>query len=172
MKTRLKTISPSLVLEQRCLQKWAGKKAPALDLLYRVFSIMLSLNQHLISIIGRIEPVQASEKLAGDFTGLGKTTKDNEVLTAAVGSRRELVSERISRESDEQRLEREVSLDTETAIHSYLFHQESQAKKIKVTQEITAVLKNFYCDVCHKQYKIYKEFDERKIGSFASNETS
>lgn len=60
----------------------------------------------LICCIGRVDPVPFV--LKNDFTGLGKTNQDVRMIESTVSQRRELDSERMTRETEEQRRAREV----------------------------------------------------------------
>lgn len=63
----------------------------------------------LIQCTGRIDPVPFTVK--ADLTGLGKTSQDARMIESTVSQRRELDSERQTRESEEQRKAREVCGD-------------------------------------------------------------
>lgn len=55
---------------------------------------------------GRVDPIPFHVKQ--DMTGLGKYGQDERMIETTVSQRRELASERILKESEEQRAEREV----------------------------------------------------------------
>jgi hypothetical protein len=57
-------------------------------------------------IQGRVDPVPFHVKQ--DMTGLGKYGQDEQMIETTVSQRRELVSERLLKESEDQRAEREV----------------------------------------------------------------
>ena len=56
--------------------------------------------------IGRVDPIPFVMK--SDLTGLGKTSQDVRMIETTVSQRRELDSERQTRETEEQRKAREV----------------------------------------------------------------
>lgn len=63
---------------------------------------------HLIVFTGRADPVPFEVK--NDSLGLGKASLDRTVIEATVSQRRDLDSERLLRETEEQRRAREVRL--------------------------------------------------------------
>ncbi len=66
------------------------------------------------------------------------------MIDATVAQRRDLTSERQTRETDEQRQTREDAV----------------AKQAAIRTEITGVLKPFYCELCDKQYLNVGQYDE------------
>ncbi|CAG7848045.1 SubName: Full=Related to G-patch-domain Zn-finger DNA-binding protein-Laccaria bicolor {ECO:0000313/EMBL:CCA71816.1} [Serendipita indica DSM 11827] len=91
---------------------------------------------------GRPDPIPFS--LKNDTSGLGKTRMDFEMIDATVGQRRDLESERQTRETDEEKRTRE----------------ESVARQAAIQTEITGVLKPFYCQLCDKQFLNVGQYDE------------
>ena len=65
-----------------------------------------TLGPTLISLVGRVDPVPFVMK--NDFTGLGKNTQDVRMIETTVSQRRELDSERQTKETEDQRKAREV----------------------------------------------------------------
>ncbi|KAI0343893.1 hypothetical protein BDW22DRAFT_1372341, partial [Trametopsis cervina] len=95
-----------------------------------------------LSSDGRVEPVPFVIK--NDSTGLGKTTQDVRMIETTVSQRRELDSERQTKETEDQRKIRE----------------ETVAKQIAVKSEISSILRPFYCELCDKQFKNVAQYDE------------
>lgn len=91
---------------------------------------------------GRVDPIPFV--LKNDFTGLGKVNQDVKMIESTVSQRRELDSERQTRETEEQRKARE----------------ESVAKRDAVKTEISNVLRAFYCELCEKQFQTVGQYDE------------
>ncbi|EPQ60918.1 hypothetical protein GLOTRDRAFT_113421, partial [Gloeophyllum trabeum ATCC 11539] len=91
---------------------------------------------------GRIDPIPFTIK--NDSTGLGKVTQDVRMIETTVSQRRELDSERMTKESEEQRKARE----------------DAAAKKAALQQEISSTLRPFYCELCDKQFKNVAQYDE------------
>ncbi|TFY59504.1 hypothetical protein EVJ58_g5735 [Rhodofomes roseus] len=91
---------------------------------------------------GRVDPVPFYVK--NDLTGLGKTTEDVRMIETTVAQRRELDSERQTKETEEQRRAREDSV----------------AKREAVKSEIFNSLKAFYCELCDKQFQNVAQYDE------------
>ena len=67
---------------------------------------ILRVKNRALSCTGRVEPVPFYVKR--DLTGLGKTNQDVRMIEETVSQRRELDSERQQKETEEQRLAREV----------------------------------------------------------------
>lgn len=65
-------------------------------------------------ISGRVDPIPFHVKQ--DMTGLGKYGQDARMIETTVSQRRELTSERLLKESEDQRAEREVRHSTYWAI--------------------------------------------------------
>ncbi|KAI0690698.1 hypothetical protein BC835DRAFT_1363431 [Cytidiella melzeri] len=95
-----------------------------------------------LSAEGRVDPIPFVMK--NDSTGLGKTTQDVRVIESTVSQRRELDSERQTRETEDQRKAREDTV----------------AKRNAVQSEISSVLRPFYCELCDKQFKNVAQYDE------------
>ncbi|TBU64861.1 hypothetical protein BD310DRAFT_806000 [Dichomitus squalens] len=95
-----------------------------------------------ISGDGRVEPVPFYVK--NDLTGLGKANQDVRMIESTVSQRRELDSERQTKETEEQRRQREDAV----------------ARRAAVQSEISSVLRPFYCEVCEKQFKNVAQYDE------------
>ncbi|PCH33447.1 hypothetical protein WOLCODRAFT_160076 [Wolfiporia cocos MD-104 SS10] len=91
---------------------------------------------------GRIDPVPFYVK--NDLTGLGKTSQDVRMIETTVSQRRELDSERQTKETEEQRKAREDSV----------------AKRAAVQSEISTTLRAFYCELCEKQFQNVAQYDE------------
>jgi primosomal protein N'' len=53
--------------------------------------------------------------MKGDFTGVGKVEQDFEMIETTVSQRRELDSERQQKETEEQRIAREVILPMQSS---------------------------------------------------------
>jgi len=66
----------------------------------------LSDRQSHPQILGRVDPIPFHVKQ--DMTGLGKYGQDARMIETTVSQRRGLASERLLKESDDQRAEREV----------------------------------------------------------------
>ncbi|TFK57424.1 G-patch-domain-containing protein, partial [Heliocybe sulcata] len=95
-----------------------------------------------ISGDGRVDPIPFAVK--NDSTGLGKVNQDFRMIETTVSQRRELDSERQTKESGEQRKARE----------------DAAAKKAAVRDEISTTLRAFYCELCDKQFKNVAQYDE------------
>ncbi|KAM5538228.1 hypothetical protein V8D89_008115 [Ganoderma adspersum] len=91
---------------------------------------------------GRVDPVPFYVK--NDLTGLGKASQDVRMIESTVSQRRELDSERQTKETEEQRKHREDAV----------------ARRAAVQSEITTVLRPFYCEVCEKQFQNVAQYDE------------
>ncbi|EPT04143.1 hypothetical protein FOMPIDRAFT_1114366 [Fomitopsis schrenkii] len=91
---------------------------------------------------GRVDPVPFYVK--NDLTGLGKTNQDVRMIETTVAQRRELDSERQTKETEEQRRAREDSV----------------ARRAAVQSEISSTLRPFYCELCDKQFKNVAQYDE------------
>ncbi|TDL28561.1 hypothetical protein BD410DRAFT_893550 [Rickenella mellea] len=95
-----------------------------------------------ISGEGRVDPIPFT--LKNDLTGLGKINQDVKMIETTVSQRRGLDSERMRKETEEQRKRREDAV----------------AQKAAVDIEISSVLKAFYCALCDKQFKNVAQYDE------------
>ncbi|KAH7880465.1 hypothetical protein F5879DRAFT_939937 [Lentinula edodes] len=95
-----------------------------------------------ISGEGRVDPIPFQMK--ADSTGLGKVRQDVEMIETTVSQRRGLDSERQQKETEDQRRAREDAV----------------ARKSAVAEEISDVLKAFYCSLCDKQFKNVAQYDE------------
>ncbi|KAI0932450.1 hypothetical protein AcW1_000424 [Taiwanofungus camphoratus] len=91
---------------------------------------------------GRVDPVPFYVK--NDLTGLGKVNQDVRMIEETVAQRRELDSERQTKETEEQRRAREDSV----------------AKRAAVQSEISTTLRAFYCQLCDKQFQNVAQYDE------------
>ncbi|PIL29574.1 transcription factor [Ganoderma sinense ZZ0214-1] len=91
---------------------------------------------------GRVDPVPFYVK--NDLTGLGKASQDVRMIESTVSQRRGLDSERQTKETQEQRKQREDAV----------------ARRAAVQSEITTVLRPFYCEVCEKQFQNVAQYDE------------
>ncbi|PWN47576.1 hypothetical protein IE53DRAFT_412946 [Violaceomyces palustris] len=92
---------------------------------------------------GRLDPVPISEKRGSDLTGIGKMSLDSKVIDDSTSHRKELESERMLKETEEDRRARE----------------EMVAKRTAIKEETLAAIQNFRCELCEKQYKLHSEFD-------------
>ncbi|EIW86509.1 hypothetical protein CONPUDRAFT_133930 [Coniophora puteana RWD-64-598 SS2] len=90
----------------------------------------------------RVDPIPFNVK--NDATGLGKINQDVEMIETTVSQRRELDSERMRKETADQRKARE----------------DSMAKKEAVKAEIADTLRAFYCSLCEKQFQTVAQYDE------------
>ncbi|KLO13946.1 hypothetical protein SCHPADRAFT_903709 [Schizopora paradoxa] len=95
-----------------------------------------------LSSDGRVDPIPFSVK--NDMTGLGKIAQDDEMIEFTVAQRRNLDSERMRFETQEQRLAREAAV----------------AQKASIQSEINTVLRPFFCQLCDKQFKNVAQYDE------------
>ncbi|KIY45346.1 hypothetical protein FISHEDRAFT_66935 [Fistulina hepatica ATCC 64428] len=95
-----------------------------------------------LSADGRIDPVPF--KVKQDSAGLGKISQDYQMIETTVAQRRELDSERMRRETEEQKRDREDSV----------------ARRAALQNEINDTLKPFYCSLCDKQFKNVAQYDE------------
>ncbi|KAG8942535.1 hypothetical protein FRC04_003606 [Tulasnella sp. 424] len=95
---------------------------------------------------GRADPIPFTVK--NDSTGIGKAAQDFRIIEETVASRRELDSERQSKETGEQRANREALV--------------AQREAIKV--EVQTVLKPFYCETCDRQYQNVAQYEEHCRG--------
>ncbi|KAJ7655060.1 hypothetical protein DFH06DRAFT_489400 [Mycena polygramma] len=91
---------------------------------------------------GRVDPVPFQIKR--DSTGLGKMTQDVRMIETTVSQRRGLDSERMTKETEDQRRAREDLVARRSALES----------------EITTTLKAFYCELCDKQFKTVVAYTE------------
>ncbi|KAI9352126.1 hypothetical protein BDR26DRAFT_797845 [Obelidium mucronatum] len=90
---------------------------------------------------GRVDPVPFVHK--ADKEGVGKSEEVEEKHVESTRTRKALESEVIAAESDEQRAKREIAV----------------SEIIRVKEEIKAVTRPFYCELCDKQYTKISEFD-------------
>ncbi|KAF8313364.1 uncharacterized protein EI90DRAFT_3159705 [Cantharellus anzutake] len=97
---------------------------------------------------GRVEPIPFV--LKSDSTGIGKSAQDLRVLAVTATQRRDMDAERQSRETVEQRQQRENTV----------------AKAAAIRSEIATTLRPFYCELCDKQYTTIAQYDEH-IRSYA-----
>ncbi|KAL1762447.1 hypothetical protein FB107DRAFT_198992 [Schizophyllum commune] len=91
---------------------------------------------------GEVDPIPFN--LKQDLTGVGKISQDVRMIETTVSQRRELTSERMRKETIEERESRENSI----------------AKRTAVQMEIAETLKAFYCALCDKQFKNVAQYDE------------
>ncbi|KAJ7786060.1 hypothetical protein B0H16DRAFT_16284 [Mycena metata] len=91
---------------------------------------------------GRVDPIPFQIKR--DSTGLGKLTQDFRVIETTVSQRRGLDSERMTKETEDQRRAREDLV----------------ARRSALENEISTTLKAFYCELCDKQFKTVVAFTE------------
>jgi hypothetical protein len=86
--------------------------------------------------------------------GLGKAAQDTRMLDTT-SLKHELQSQRIAKETPDQRAARMVRLilvhDILTATDDACATKERAAHKELVQSEITTTLRSFYCDLCSKQ---------------------
>jgi len=92
---------------------------------------------------GLLEPVRLREIHFGTTIGLGKDSEYATAAKEATEARREMLSERIDRESVEERQQREAAHARQECIRS--------ARE--------AEIQCFYCDVCDKQYVKVTEYE-------------
>ncbi|KAL6304233.1 hypothetical protein BKA93DRAFT_851576 [Sparassis latifolia] len=91
---------------------------------------------------GRIDPVPFYVK--NDLTGLGKANQDVRMIESTVAQRRELDSERQTKETEEQKKTREDTV----------------AKRAAVQSQISTTLRAFHCELCDKQFQNVAQYDE------------
>ncbi|PWN45935.1 hypothetical protein IE81DRAFT_363759 [Ceraceosorus guamensis] len=92
---------------------------------------------------GRVEPVPISEKRGSDLTGIGKMSLDLRTVDASVAQRREMASERMGRETEEERSRR---LD--------------EAARMATAKAGAAEAKSaFRCELCDKGYSIPSAYE-------------
>ncbi|KAJ6574862.1 hypothetical protein B0H19DRAFT_1126073 [Mycena capillaripes] len=91
---------------------------------------------------GRVDPIPFQIKR--DSTGLGKMTQDVRMIETTVSQRRGLDSERMTKETEDQRRAREDLVARRSALES----------------EISSTLKAFYCELCEKQFKTVVAYTE------------
>ncbi|CAE6461143.1 unnamed protein product [Rhizoctonia solani] len=97
---------------------------------------------------GRPDPVPFLLKL--DALGLGRTSHDERIIESAVSQRRGLDSERMIKETEEQRKARE----------------EAVAAKEQIKTGVKDTLRSFFCVDCEKQYSNVGQYDEH-VRSYA-----
>lgn len=85
---------------------------------------------------GIVNPIVISEKRGSDLTGIGKSSLDSRTIDSTTSKRRELQSERLLNETDEDRIRREALVETR------------QAQK----DQVSLALQTYKCDICQKQY--------------------
>ncbi|KAG8744676.1 hypothetical protein FRC10_009590 [Ceratobasidium sp. 414] len=95
---------------------------------------------------GRPDPIPFLVKL--DAMGLGKASHDERIIESTVSQRRGLDSERMIKETEEQRKNRE----------------ELVAAKEQRKTEVMDTLRPFYCEDCDKQYSNVAQYDEHVRG--------
>ncbi|KAF7310706.1 hypothetical protein HMN09_00613500 [Mycena chlorophos] len=83
---------------------------------------------------GRVDPVPLN--LHAGSLGLGRLTQDFRVIETTVSQRRDMDSERMTKESDEQRQTREDNV----------------ARSMVLQNELSSTIKAFYCELCDKQF--------------------
>ncbi|KZO99766.1 hypothetical protein CALVIDRAFT_561093 [Calocera viscosa TUFC12733] len=93
---------------------------------------------------GRKEPVPFVMK--SDSLGLGKLTQELRIAQTTVERRREMESERLLRETAAEREVRESKVRREQAVQ----------------QEVKQQIRQFYCELCGKQYQTVAQFDEHE----------
>ncbi|CAE6352169.1 unnamed protein product [Rhizoctonia solani] len=91
---------------------------------------------------GRTDPIPFLVKL--DALGLGRSSHDERIIESAVSQRRELDSERMVKETEEQRKARE----------------EAVAAKEQIKTGLKDTLRSFFCVDCEKQYSNVAQYDE------------
>ncbi|KAJ7783524.1 G-patch-domain Zn-finger DNA-binding protein [Mycena maculata] len=91
---------------------------------------------------GRVDPIPFQIKR--DSTGLGKMSQDVRMIETTVSQRRGLDSERMTKETEDQRRAREDLVARRSALES----------------EIFTTLKAFYCELCDKQFKTVVAYTE------------
>ncbi|KAJ7706435.1 hypothetical protein B0H17DRAFT_1037207 [Mycena rosella] len=91
---------------------------------------------------GRVDPIPFQIKR--DSTGLGKMSQDVRMIETTVSQRRGLDSERMTKETEDQRRAREDLVARRSALES----------------EISTTLKAFYCELCDKQFKTVVAYTE------------
>ncbi|KAG8750597.1 hypothetical protein FRC12_012811 [Ceratobasidium sp. 428] len=97
---------------------------------------------------GRPDPIPFLVKF--DAMGLGKASHDARIIESTVSQRRGMDSERMIKETEEQRKNRE----------------ESVAAKEQRKIEVKGTLRPFYCEDCDKQYSNVAQYDEH-VRSYA-----
>jgi hypothetical protein len=119
----------------------------------------------LNEISGRPDPIPFLVKL--DAMGLGKASHDARIIESTVSQRRGLDSERMIKETEEQRKKREVATSRHRWYPRYLLSgQESVAVKEQRKTEVKDTLRAFYCEDCDKQYSNIAQYDEH-VRSYA-----
>ncbi|CAE6421972.1 hypothetical protein ACGC1H_001805 [Rhizoctonia solani] len=91
---------------------------------------------------GRTDPIPFLVKL--DALGLGRSSHDERIIESTVSQRRELDSERMIKETEEQRKARE----------------EAVAAKEQIKTGVKDTLRSFFCVDCEKQYSNVAQYDE------------
>ncbi|KAJ7225756.1 G-patch-domain Zn-finger DNA-binding protein, partial [Mycena pura] len=91
---------------------------------------------------GRVDPVPFQIKR--DSMGVGKWNQDFRMIETTVSQRRELDSERMTKETDDQRRAREDVV----------------ARRLARENELTSAIKAFYCELCDKQFKTVVAYTE------------
>lgn len=92
---------------------------------------------------GIVEPVRLAQQEA--TLGLGKAREYEAVAEDATAERRATTAELIAREADDAEAQRR----REAKVH----------ETDRIQSALHAATREFYCDVCHKQYKLVTEFD-------------
>jgi acetate kinase len=98
---------------------------------------------------GRVDPIPLNSNLG--VLGVGKATLDARMLDEVAVKGRELASEKIAKETESQREQREVCMfifflnnPCSTAFQAFVARQEA------IKNEISQTLSAFHCDVCDK----------------------
>ncbi|KAJ7071265.1 hypothetical protein C8F01DRAFT_1206810 [Mycena amicta] len=90
----------------------------------------------------RVDPVPFQIKQ--DSLGLGRLTQDIRMIETTVSQRRDMDSERMTRESEEQRKAREDQV----------------ARRSILESELSSAIQAFYCELCDKQFKNVAAYTE------------
>ncbi|CAK5279978.1 unnamed protein product [Mycena citricolor] len=107
---------------------------------------------------GRVDPVPFQIKR--DLTGLGKFNQDVQMIETTVSQRRGLDSERMIKETEEQRRAREVYHHMRALDYPLIMSQDSVVRQSTLDHQLTSVIKAFYCDLCEKQFKTVVAYTE------------
>lgn len=102
------------------------------------------------TFVGRVEPIKIEVK--EDSLGLGKQTELNYYHESSTSARKELLSEVIAKETDDEKREREQLV----------------ARREKVKEEIKEITKAFHCDICDKGYARVSEYGRYFLLGFRS----
>ncbi|KAF7306709.1 hypothetical protein MIND_00462600 [Mycena indigotica] len=107
---------------------------------------------------GRVDPVPFHMKQ--DSLGLGRLTQDIRMIETTVSQRRDMDSERMSRESDEQRKAREVSLSIDQRHNLLTCIKDNVARRSALETQLSSTIKAFHCELCDKQFKNIAAYTE------------